>query len=87
VISDGLGVSDSLIAVHLGVRLPRLLDIALTNCRGVHCEHRNLLLEPGTLAGGARGRVSFENERLKLLAAILAFEIVYRHGRIPLDLL
>jgi hypothetical protein len=82
VIADGFGVSDGFVAMDLRVGLSRLLDIALTNCRRVYREHGDLLFETCALASGARGRVPFENQRLKHFTAILAFEIEYRHGGI-----
>jgi hypothetical protein len=76
VIADGFGVGDGFIAMDLDVCLAGAVDVGLTCGRGIHTEHGDQLLKAGPLAGRAGGRVGFQNQRLELLAAVQAFEIV-----------
>ncbi len=76
VIADGFGIGDGFIAMALDVGAASAVDIGLTRGCGIHAEHRDELLQVGTLAGRAGRRAGFENQRLELLAAVQAFEIV-----------
>jgi hypothetical protein len=76
VIADRFGVGNGFIAMDLDVSAAGAVDVGLTRGRGIYAEHRDELFQAGALASGARGCAAFENQRLELLAAVQAFEIV-----------
>jgi hypothetical protein len=76
VIANGLEFGDGFIALDLDAGAAGAVDVGLTNGRRIHAEQGDELFQTSALAGRTGGRASFQNQRLELLAAIQAFEVV-----------